>query len=305
MSATPHDGTKRSFASLMRMLDPTSIADPQNYGPEDIKGLFIRRNRMNKDVIKDLSSKIPKRETIKVTSIATEAEEAAYEKLNALELYSDVKKRNSSMLFKITLEKALFSSPIACIESITNRIKRMEKTNFESNGQSAGKKNSKSAENNSDLESLKEFLNSVEAIGKENFSKYKKLLEVLRNLKWDGRVDNDRLVIFTERIATLDWLVKNLQKDLKLKKEAVVGLHGKMQDIEIQTKVDDFGQQTKPVRILVASDLASEGINLHHQSHKLIHFDIPWSLMTFQQRNGRIDRYGQKCQHQNMVLTHK
>ena len=42
--------------------------------------------------------------------------------------------------------------------------------------------------------------------------------------------------------------------------------------------------------------MASEGINLHYLSHKLIHFDIPWSLMVFQQRNGRVDRYGQEKQ---------
>ncbi|NMV23262.1 SWF/SNF helicase family protein, partial [Vibrio parahaemolyticus] len=50
------------------------------------------------------------------------------------------------------------------------------------------------------------------------------------------------------------------------------------------------------LRLLVCSDVASEGINLHHLSHKMVHFDVPWSLMVFQQRNGRIDRYGQKHQ---------
>ncbi len=44
----------------------------------------------------------------------------------------------------------------------------------------------------------------------------------------------------------------------------------------------------------MASDMASEGLNLHYLSHKLMHFDIPWALIKFQQRNGRIDRYGQE-----------
>ena len=47
------------------------------------------------------------------------------------------------------------------------------------------------------------------------------------------------------------------------------------------------------VRVLLCSDVASEGINLHFHCHRLIHFDMPWSLMVFQQRNGRVDRYGQ------------
>jgi SNF2 family DNA or RNA helicase len=59
LSATPHDGSRRSFASLMRMLDPTSIADPENYGPDDIKGLFIRRFRTTEEVKRDLGSRIP------------------------------------------------------------------------------------------------------------------------------------------------------------------------------------------------------------------------------------------------------
>lgn len=66
-----------------------------------------------------------------------------------------------------------------------------------------------------------------------------------------------------------------------------------MTDVEQQKVVEQFGTRTSPIRILIASDVASEGLNLHYLSHRLIHFDTPWSLMVFQQRNGRIDRYGQ------------
>ena len=52
-------------------------------------------------------------------------------------------------------------------------------------------------------------------------------------------------------------------------------------------------RQTRPIRVLVTGDVASEGVNLHAQCHHLIHFDIPWSLIRIEQRNGRIDRYGQ------------
>lgn len=75
---------------------------------------------------------------------------------------------------------------------------------------------------------------------------------------------------------------------------AIQEISGGMSDAEQQRIVEDFGRTESPVRVLVASDVASEGLNLHYLSHRLIHFDIPWSLMVFQQRNGRIDRYGQK-----------
>jgi hypothetical protein len=100
-------------------------------------------------------------------------------------------------------------------------------------------------------------------------------------------------VIFSERIETLNWLQGRMQEDLKLKEEAIQILHGGMSDIEQQAIVEAFGKPETPLRVLLCSDVASEGINLHYLSHRLVHFDLPWSLMVFQQRNGRVDRYGQ------------
>ncbi|HUH53282.1 MAG TPA: C-terminal helicase domain-containing protein, partial [Microbacteriaceae bacterium] len=95
---------------------------------------------------------------------------------------------------------------------------------------------------------------------------------------------------------TLEFLEQHLPKDCKLKKDQVLILRGDMSDKDLANTVDTFNQRTSPARLLICSDVASEGINLHHLSHRMVHFDIPWSLMVFQQRNGRIDRYGQSRQ---------
>lgn len=75
-----------------------------------------------------------------------------------------------------------------------------------------------------------------------------------------------------------------------------------MTDTDQQDLVERFGRLDDPMRVLLCSDVASEGLNLHYFCHRLLHFDLPWSLMVFQQRNGRVDRYGQKHQPQIVYL---
>nr|WP_241878122.1 C-terminal helicase domain-containing protein [Psychrobacter sp. PraFG1]UNK04547.1 SWF/SNF helicase family protein [Psychrobacter sp. PraFG1] len=144
---------------------------------------------------------------------------------------------------------------------------------------------------------------AVENIEIKSFTKYQQLVRLLKEdtaegeqFAWDPKDPSDRLVIFTESIPTLAFLEQNLPKDLKLKKDQVLILRGDMSDKELAQTVDAFNQRNHPARLLLCSDVASEGINLHHLSHRMVHFDIPWSLMVFQQRNGRIDRYGQTKQ---------
>ncbi len=281
LSATPHDGKARSFASLMNMLDPTAIANPDDYGPEDIKGLYIRR--FKKDIQYQVEAAFKEREIKTARAAASAAEESAFDTLTGLKFSRLDERKGGEHLFRITLEKALFSSPAACLATLKNRIKKLEKDN--------------NPEFAADRALLQNFEKQVSQIGIADFSKYQRLLQVItdknKGFGWTGKDTDDRLVIFTERIETLKFLHANLSRDLKLKDNQVEILHGTMSDIEQQRVVEAFGRNDLPLRLLIASDVASEGINLHYLSHRMIHFDIPWSLMVFQQRNGRIDRYGQ------------
>src|SRR5699024_9693664 len=89
------------------------------------------------------------------------------------------------------------------------------------------------------------------------------------------------------------WLKENLTKHLKLKAGSVEVMHGGLPDHQQMQLVDDFKKTDSPIRVLITGDVASEGVNLHTLCHDLVHYDIPWSLIRIQQRNGRIDRYGQ------------
>ncbi|MBY5947899.1 DEAD/DEAH box helicase [Photobacterium rosenbergii] len=285
LSATPHDGKAESFASLMNMLDATAIANPSEYSYDDFKDKNLIVRRFKKDVKDQMAGEFPERNIDRVYANASMEEEEVYRRLVESSLKSMDSGRKSSRLFKVTLEKALFSSPMACLSTVENRIQRLEKKN--------------DPDFQEDIAELELLASSLRNVDKHSFSKYQELLKTInKDLKWKKAKSDDRLVIFTESLKTLDFLHSNLKEDLGLKDEAIQQLHGGMSDTDIMQVVEDFGKSSSKLRLLVCSDVASEGINLHHLSHKMIHFDVPWSLMVFQQRNGRIDRYGQQHQPQ-------
>ena len=298
LSATPHDGSARSFASLMSLLDPTAISDPDHYTPEDFrsKGLVIRR--FKKDIKDQVQSDFQERHTLCLRQAASAQEEAAYRALLEVPFTQggQHKAGRQQELQRVGMQKALFSSPAAALESTLKRIKLLEG------------KPSPTPEESSEAQALQELATTLQPLvddpAAKQFSKYQRLLEQLRSADFAWQVNDagDRLVIFSERIETLRWLEKQLSQDLKLKPNQVAVLHGQMADTEQQELVDRFGRLEDPIRVLLCSDVASEGLNLHYFCHRLVHFDLPWSLMVFQQRYGRVDRYGQKLQPQIVYL---
>ena len=296
LSATPHDGKARSFASLVNMLDATAIADPDHYAKEDFRpGLVIRR--FKKDVQEQVQEAFRDREVFTRRFEATPEEEAAYDAMFAIRLGGAKDGRQHRDLFLVTLEKALFSSPAACVETVDQRLARRDR-------EIAAGIDATSLE--PEISSLRRLREALARIEPPVYAKYEALLAAIcegQPFDWRPTDPEDRLVVFTERIATLNWLKTHLADDLKLKPQQIETLHGGMSDIDQQRIVEDFGNARRPVRVLLCSDVASEGINLHHQCHRLIHFDLPWSLMIFQQRNGRVDRYGQRATPQIVYLV--
>lgn len=301
-SATPHNGRPESFANLLRMLDPTSIADPRHFAKADVEHLFVRR--FKKDVEREAGQNLRDREVGTLECVAQPEDEAALAALHALELSTLGGKARvrRDPLVKWTLVKAYLSSPEACLESLEHRLgstqRTLEQKDLSITPLLALRK---------DRDALVAAKALVERAIAARSPKLARLVAELRALGVSAREGATRVVIFSERIRTLAVLRQALLGELGLPESAVgvftasqgggelgaAGIGGRDEKAQREL-VESFGHEKSPLRVLLCSDAASEGVNLHHQCHYLIHYDVPWSLIRLTQRNGRIDRFGQR-----------
>lgn len=283
-SATPHNGKRESFAELIRMLDPTAIADPSSYERKDIEHLYIRR--FKKDVAAEVGHQFPDRLPPKPIAVpASPAENAVIAELAETWLHPEAGNSlaagKGQRLFSWTLLKAFLSSHIALRATIIERRKKLNPP--------AGA----TAEQKREDAALAELAALNDQIDDDSSAKLKRLIVELKAIGV-GKKSTTRVVVFSERIATLHWLAGAVSAALRLPDKAVEVMHGGLLDTEQMRIVEQFGQDSRPLRVLFTGDVASEGVNLHKACHHLVHFDLPWSVIRIDQRNGRIDRYGQR-----------
>ncbi len=139
-----------------------------------------------------------------------------------------------------------------------------------------------------------------------------KLIEWIRdqmcpNLGKPGAAWNDtRVLIFTEYDDTKRYLLSRLEAAIKDSDRAanrILVFHGPTPPAKREEIKQAFNTDPRkhPVRILIATDAAREGLNLQAHCHNLFHFDVPWNPSRMEQRNGRIDR---KLQTASEVFCH-
>ena len=285
-SATPHNGKKENFANLINMIEPTAIPRSGNYDKSHVEPYYVRRfkNDIEDDEVR---KNFQERKVIRIPAPlgSEEIDFLQYQQDLKIRAISEVKsgKPKDDLLFSIGIFKAFMSSPTAALESIRRRIEKVAtKTNSESTYE----------ENLTILKTLESKLCHI--IDTQTDTKYRTLKNTLIQLGWSAKKHDDRYVIFAERIDTLEFLEASLKKDFAIADNAIQKFHGGLSDTEQQDIIEDFGKQDSTVKILLSSDAGSQGVNLHYYCHRMFNYDIPWSLITLEQRNGRIDRYGQK-----------
>jgi ERCC4-related helicase len=289
-TATPHNGKRETFGRLISLLDPSAIPDPKlhEYEAKDIKPFFLMR--FKEDVRSEAGEHFADREVVPLEQTrikATATEEKVYACLSQLRRLVLHKSLEANTIVQWGMYKSFLSSPEACRSTAEKRYRQQKKQI------TAG----------AETQALKALLASLDGLDITRSARFQLLLNELRNMGWNGDKASPRVLVFTESRLTQQALSQALAKHFKLKfsdkhdaqiAQVLSIIHGGMADTELAVTVESFGTGTSPIRMLIATDVASEGVNLHHQCHHIIHYDLPWSIITLIQRNGRIDRFGQR-----------
>jgi superfamily II DNA or RNA helicase len=327
LSATPHNGYRESFAALLALLDSQRFAriilTPDR---TQLDAIMVRRMKSELKLRWDGSRRFAER-IVKHLEVPYNNEEhqahRALQQYSALRLKhaaSDGERMAAEFVLKL-LKKRLFSSPAAFATTLEQHIATVGA--HKAAGTAARDIEDFSDEYGDDEEyetQTGEVVSSVSQILSPISSEEAALLQQLSahaakssrrpdckaqtlinwltaTLRPGGKWNDERVIIFTEYRATQKWLFDLLAREGFAEDRRLEMIYGGMPNDQREPIKAAF--QANPndsaVRILLATDAASEGVNLQNHCSKLIHFEIPWNPNRMEQRNGRVDRHGQKA----------
>ncbi|MCP4535875.1 MAG: DEAD/DEAH box helicase [Chloroflexi bacterium] len=140
-----------------------------------------------------------------------------------------------------------------------------------------------------ELELLEDVLEKANKVTARRDSKLQKLLDTVLRQRLAA---DPKVVIFTRYMDTMNYLARQIQRDKRYVNTKVLTIHGGLNERQRQEIFGEF--ERAKVGALVATDAISEGINLQHAAAQVIHYELPWNPNRLEQRNGRVDRFGQR-----------
>ncbi|MEA3350501.1 MAG: helicase-related protein, partial [Chloroflexota bacterium] len=329
LTATPHNGYTDTYASLLRLLDVEAVSG-QPHAPHIhrsvAKNHVVQRRRKDVQSWGDDKSPFPDRDQDEVVVQPTTQELDA---LQAVEQYSDLIMSYARQETKhletlvgwtiLHLHKRALSSPEALRKSLENRGEGLEERlaglTEPGGGLSQGAARANVLDEDAgELFDEDEIVKRSERVTLKSEAAIKAELHALDDLqakaakitpskdsKWQrlrkntlrNMLNHDpKVIIFTRYKDTMRYVRDLIKDDGRYDDVSVLDFYGGLSDAQRQERFDKFNRADKAV--LVSTDAISEGLNLQHIASQVIHYELPWNPNRLEQRNGRVDRFGQQ-----------
>lgn len=319
LTATPHSGDEEAFFNLLGLLrtDFTQLKDlpagQRSDLREDLSRHFVQRRRPDIAEWQD-TSMFPDRKSAEITYKLTGAWGQLFN--DVLAYARELVERSEGQALReqrmnwwaaLALLRCISSSPAAAVNALRTRlqgalgeVEGAEATSleeFEAQASDRVLDGTDDALSTDDIEPgaqtedsqrLQALMTSAAALaGQQNDPKLAKLQEHVALLLKEGF----QPVVFCRYIATAHYLAAALQE--KFKTATIKAVTGELTPDEREAAVEQLGDGE--TRVLVATDCLSEGINLQGLFTAVVHYDLSWNPTRHEQREGRVDRFGQKA----------
>lgn len=314
LTATPHSGKDGEFKSLLGLVN----SEFENYNFLDltisekrkVAAHFIQRKRKNIEKWLDEETPFPKRTTEELPYLLSASSD--YYKL-----YQDVlrfargintegiaeNKARIKYFAALSLLRGVMSSPATGFEMLQRKKSRLIDQDEISSNDVKDNPIIEKWDEQSDTEQV-EIIDRADLTESEwnVLHRLAQKADELMNIKSDQKVKRcaeqiklwvnkgQSPIVFCRFIATAQYVAKIL-KDYLPKDVDVKAITSELSDEERREKIDEMARN--PKRVLVATDCLSEGINLQDKFNAVLHYDLPWNPNRLEQREGRVDRYGQ------------
>ncbi|WP_221028906.1 SNF2-related protein [Actomonas aquatica] len=312
LTATPHSGDDAAFHNLLSLLRPdfAELAEADETTRrslrEELARYFVQRRRKDiEDKEWQDGSVFPRRLTAEITYRLTGAwgeffdavQDYCVQLANRAEA-SDSSGRHMIWYATLALLRCVSSSPASAERALTTRLSGTQEEMEALADEERVQDGDSSELSVNDLEpaaaldtdgTLKGLIERARQLsGQRGDPKLKALVGHLKELMEKG----SRPVVFCRYIATAGYVADELRKHFK--NATVDAVTGEFTSEEREERVGHLAEADNP--ILVATDCLSEGINLQHGFNAVIHYDLAWNPTRHEQREGRVDRFGQKSQ---------
>ena len=307
LTATPHSGDEAAFARLLSLIDPSFASlqfDDQRYR-ERLARHYVQRRRI------DLTSAdwaeeraFPKHKTTefpyRLSAKHRDFQEAVLDYCFGVVSQAGSGERERRLAFwgTLALMRCVGSSPAAALSALRNRMageaERLEPQIYDEDGEDEDAVDVEPAAAMAADAPLAALIQTASQLLGEPDPKTDALLQLLKPMVEEGR----NPVIFCRFLSTAEHVRNTLRQAFpNVRVEAVTGL---LTPDERRERVADMAEAKQ--RILVATDCLSEGINLQKLFDTVVHYDLSWHPTRHQQREGRVDRFGQPAPEVRSVL---